>query len=295
MPESKKQLNFFWIAAGIILLFAVLIVLHWSEISTYRQHKIDSLLTLAGQQNNDEAKFSYLQQAQLVDIHDPLAVQALAQFWMSRGEVDKAIEVYRGGIDNPNYTYLGNMALRGQDYTSALRYFQKANGGENSASGLIGESSAYFNLDKITEGCNKALLASKSDLSSESAKDLLKSCVVLGGNNSEASQLANINQLTDRQVAYLLLQAKVYKQAEQKLLALPEKATSDYLVLARLSAARGDIKGAIEFAEKGVALNKADIELNKALIQYYSINGDSQNKTLYQNRLEELQTLESIR
>lgn len=295
MSESKKQLNFFWIAAGIIVLSALLIALHWPEITAWRWHKVDSLLTEAKHQTSDEDRYSYLQQAHLIDGNDPLATQAMAHFWIDRGEIDKAINVYADSIDKPNYVYLGNLALRAQNYAQALQYFQRVNGGESSAAGLVGEAAADFNLEKTADGCTKALQASKSDLSSETAKNLLKSCIILGGSNSEATQLIGSTQLTERQAAYILLDAKIYKQAEQRLASLTDKGTGDYLVLARLAAARGKIADAAKLAEAGIALDKSNIELNKALIQYYSILGDEQKKIIYQNRINELELLQSVR
>ncbi len=295
MPESKKQLNFFWIAAGLILVAALVIALHWPEITAWRWHKVDSLLADAKAEQSAEAQYSYLQQAYLLDSKDPLATEALAQFWIRRGDIDKAIQTYQNSIENPNYVYLGNLALQAQNYPLALQYYKKANGGESSANGLSGEAAADFNLGKIDDGCNKALQASKSDLSSESAKKLLKSCIILGGTSTEATQLIGATQPSDRQAAYILLDAKVYKQAEQKLMSLDSKGSNDYLVLARLTAARGNIAEAAKLAEQGTELDKANIELNKLLVQYYSILGDNAKKQLYQNRLTELETLEAIR
>ncbi len=295
MPESKKQVNFFWIATGIILLTALVITLHWPEITAWRRQKIDSLLTTASQQNSDQSRYSYLQQAQILDSKDPLATQAIAEFWMNRGDVDKAISVYQTGVDTPNYVYLGNLALQAQNYQLALQYFQKANRGDSSANGLIGEAAAYYNLDNITEGCNKAVQASKSNLSSEPAKNLLKSCSILGGDNAEATQLIGTTPLSERQTAYILLDAKVYKEAEQKLTAIQQKTAGDYLVLARLIAARGGIGEAAKLAEEGIALDRSNSQLNKDLVRYYSILGENSKKELYQNRLNQLDTLEQIR
>ncbi len=295
MPEPKKQVNFFWIAAGIILLTALVITLHWPEITAWRQHKVDVLLRSAKEQKTAEARYSYLQQASLIDSHDPLATEAMAQFWLDRGETDKAIAAYQQGIDNPNYVYLGNLALQNQNYPLALQYFKNANGVDSTTSGLVGEAAADFNLNNITDGCNKALQASKSDLSSEQAKNLLKSCILLGGNNTEAAQLVGQSQPSSREVAYILLSSKVYQQAEQKLNSLEEKGTGDYLVLARLAAARGDITTATKLAEQGIELDKANIELNKALVQYYTILGDNTKKDLYQNRLDQLLFLQQIK
>lgn len=295
MPESKRQLSFFWIAAGIILLVALLLALHWPEITSWRQHKIDSLLVTAKEQTSLEARYGYLQQAQLVDSKDPLAAQSMAEFWLERGEVDTAITVYRDSIDNPNYVYLGNLALQAQNYSLALHYFKKANGGDSSANGLAGEAAADFNLGKVGDGCSKALQASKSDLSSEAAKNLVKSCIILGGENTEAAQLVGSTQLSDRQAAYILLDAKVYSQAEQKLAKLEAKATGEYLVLARLAAARGNIVEAAKLAEQGIELDKTNILLNKALVQYYTILVDKSKTEQYQNRLSQLQSLQEVR
>jgi Tfp pilus assembly protein PilF len=87
----------------------------------------------------------------------------------------------------------------------------------------------------------------------------------------------------------------VYKTGEEKLLAVKEKATGDYLVLARLAAARGDIKLAAERAEKGIELDKSNYDLNVALVKYYQILGDKQKEMLYQNRLNELNIIRNIK
>jgi tetratricopeptide (TPR) repeat protein len=296
LKESPKpQVKFFWIAAGLILLAGVLIILHLPEITAWRWHTVDTLISKANAQTDDKAKYSYLQQAVLIGGQDPLATQAMAQFWLGRGEVERAVDVYKQGIDNPNYIYLGNLALQAQNYNQAQTFFAKASRDNQTSASLSGESVALYNQAKITEGCDKAVQASKLDLSSATAKDALTDCVVLGGTNAEAVQLAGTKSVTGREAAYILINSGVYKVGEEKLLAVDKKTTGDYVVLARLAAARGDVQHAVELAEQGIALDKSNYALNAALVNYYSILGNNDKLSLYQHRIDELNIVRSVR
>lgn len=282
-------------ATGIILLVGLLIALYSPEIASWRSKTIDSLIHQAKSQTTDEAKYSYLTQAQLVNNTDPIATQAIAKFWIDRGEVERAIGVYTDAIVNPNYSYLGNLALQAQSYNQALVFFQKANKEDKTSASLSGESAALYNLGKISEGCDKATQASKLDLSSEVAKNALTNCITLGGTSADTVSSSSTNTIADRAAAYTLINSSVFKPGEEKLLAVTTKSVADYLVLARLSAARGDIAQAAQRAEQGIALDKSNIDLNKALVTYYGIMGESQKQSLYQNRLNELIIIRNVK
>lgn len=296
MKESPKpQLNFFWIATSFILLVGVLISLHWPEITNWRTSNIDSLLQKAQNQTNDEARYIYLQQAHLLGSNDALATQAMAEFWLDRGDIQKVISTYQNHINSPNYIYLGNLALQAQSYQQAQGYFARASKDSKTSASLIGEATALYDLDKVGEGCEKATQASKLDLSSQPAKNAITNCITLGGTNSEAAQLAGTKPASEREAAYLLIDSKAYKPGEEKLVAVTEKSITDYLVLARLAAARADTKLAAERAEQGIGLDKSNYDLNVALVQYYQILGNDQKEVLYQNRLNELNIVRSIK
>ena len=265
------------------------------EITAWRQHKIDSLLQTASQQTNDDSKYYFLQQAHLLGGGDPLATQALAQFWQGRGELEKAIGVYQESIDNPNYIYLGNLALQSQNYVLAQNFFERASKDNKTSASLVGESAALYNLGKISDGCERAVQASKLDLGSIAAKNAVINCISLGGTSAEAIALAGPKPVSAREEAYMLINSRIYKQGEEKLIAVKVKSIGDYLVLARLAAARGDIKSAAELAEQGISLDKSNYDLNVELVRYFNILGDKQKVDIYQARLNDLNIVRSVR
>lgn len=99
--SQQARLNFFLIAGGFILLIGLLIALFTPEITSWRLSVVDRLLLQAKMSNNDSQRYSILQQAQLIGYHDPQATEALAQYWLSRGELGQAIATYQAGLPSP--------------------------------------------------------------------------------------------------------------------------------------------------------------------------------------------------
>ncbi len=286
--STKNKLNFFLIAGGFILLFGLLIALFTPNITTWRLSVVDRLLNQAKFEQDDNQRYSLLSQAYLIGLKDPRATEALAQYWLGRGDVNRAISVYRDGLINPNYVALGNLSLRAQNYPKAKEFFYLAlKEGENDE-GLVGLANTEFNLSNIVAGCEAATKATKQNLDSSSAKAAITSCYMLGGTQTESLGNAPQTALSDRQVAYYLISNQVYKPGETKLLAIKDKTVGDWLVLSRLASARGEMSDAITKAEHGIALDSSNVELNKELISLYKITGNNNKAAEYSERLNQL-------
>lgn len=287
--SQQARLNFFLIAGGFILLIGLLIALFTPEITSWRLSVVDRLLLQAKMSNNDSQRYSILQQAQLIGYHDPQATEALAQYWLSRGELGQAIATYQAGIAEPNYTALGDLALQAQDYAKAKVFFEKEGNTVETTASLVGEAKANYNTGNITTGCAKATQAAKLSLENVSAKAAITSCYILGG--SQVENIGNTTQpvMSERQSAYYLINNQVYKPGEAKLLAVKDKSAGDWLVLARLAAARGELQDATQKAEQGIELERSNIELNKELIVLYNLAGNTNKAQEYSVRLQQLQ------
>lgn len=287
MRKPAKRVNFFVYAIGLILLFAVTFVYISPDIQKWRWNLVDRLLSKAESSSEPQVRLGLLQQAMLVGYRDPQATYKLAKFWQDRGELVKAALVYESGIVNPNYSYLADLSLKAQDYSRALKYSQKANREEPTSVGLLAEANAQFNLNKISEGCDLSARALKFNLNNLQAKRALTSCKILSGNPGEG--LVNI-QITraPREDAYLLINNYVFKPGEQKLLEIQDKTANDYLLLAKLSSARGDLDQALERVEQGINLDQSNIELNELAVILYGQKKDQAKAQLYSKRLDQL-------
>jgi tetratricopeptide (TPR) repeat protein len=233
-------------------------------------------------------KYSYLKQANIIGFRDPVASNELAKFWIDRGEYKKAIEVYKSSIEDPNNVALGVLALKARDYELANKYFQIASGQNSTAESNAGEAIALYNLDKISEGCEKSNTAIKLNLNSGLANKAIGSCKILGGVQSDTVINADISSLSERDIGYRLIDSLVFNQGEKKINAIAEKTALDYLMLSRLLASRGEIDGAIMMAEKGIEIDSSITDLYSHAIQLYKLKNNASKITSYQNRVEQL-------
>lgn len=279
----------FWIWAVLLTLVAALLLsVCMPQIQSWQSRVVDKLLNEAQASSSPTTRYSYLQQASIVGYRDPAAIEAMAQFWLGRGEVQRAIGIYETRISEPNYVALGNLALQAQDYSKAQKFFVKAEK-EDSTGAATGLAATYYNQDKPNEACEQSVKAYKLDLQDTTAKNAVVLCVLMNPSFTEAQGLTTQPSLNDREVAYLLLDSKIYKLAEAKLTSLVTKSKDDYLTLARLVAARGEIDQALSFTFAANNLDKSDIPTNQLLVQLYTLKGNIGEAQVYQNRLVQLE------
>lgn len=288
MKNQISKTNFFVYAAILIIIAALLLLTMQPNITAWRRNVVDKLVAQSKASNNDSTKLGLLQQALLIDNTDPVATESLARFWRGRGEDQKALTVYTNHIAKPNYSYLAILALKAQDYNSALRYAQKSNTKDPNTAGLIAEANALYSLGKVSEGCDLAVKATKLDLNNRSAQDAVINCVILGGKPNEPI-LQPSNNLSEREQAYLLINNYVFNKGEEKLLGVKDKTASDYLVLSRLNSARGELDKAIEYTKKGLGLDVSNIALNKQAVELFKLTNNVPELETYTNRLNQLQ------
>jgi tetratricopeptide (TPR) repeat protein len=258
------------------------------SITAWRLSITDRLLDKAKNSQDVQLRYSYLKQANIIGFRDSVASNELAQFWIDRGEYKKAIDVYRSSIKDPNNVALGVLALKARDYELANKYFQTATGQNPTAESNAGEAIALYNLDKISEGCDKSNTAIKLNLNSELANKAIGSCKILGGVQSDTVINADISNLSERDIGYRLVDSLVFNQGEKRINAISEKTALDYLILSRLLASRGEIEGAIIAVEKGIEIDRSIIDLYTHAIKLYELKEDSSKITSYQNRVEQL-------
>lgn len=289
MKKPRTQTSFFILTIALILLAGILIVISIPKITAYRYSIVDRLLTQSQDTNESLFQLSLLEQAHLIGGGDSKATDVLAQFWLTRGEIKRAIDVYETS-SNPDYPKLGSLALSAQNYPLALNLFQKASKKQASADTLTGEAIAFFNQEKVAEGCAKAAQASKLSLQSQSAKNAAIVCQILGGTQTEIISLVGQKPaMSDRESAYFLINNQVYKIGESKLQSVESKTVTDWLVLSRLASAHGDIKLAISSAEEGIGLDRSNTEMNKQLVSLYRLSGDFGRANEYLQRLQQLE------
>lgn len=255
-----------------------MIAVYTPQITNFRNRVVDSLLGKA-QAASETQQPVYLQAAHLVAPGDPAAIEALARYYQKQGNAGAVLDLYERSITHPNQIYLGNLALSLQQYDSALNHFYTASREQQSAASLSGEAQVLFNLDRADQGCEKADTAHKLNLKSTEADGVEAVCALLKSHPTSGS----------RQDAGVLLQNQVARVGEKWLLAANPKTPNDWLNLARLAAARGDIKLAISRAEEGIRLDQASKDLNQALAEYYRMVGNGAQAQKYQQLYDQLQ------
>ena len=165
-------------AIGVILVVAAIWAFSMPAIARYRASLASRLVEQSLAQDDIKQKLSLLEQAHMIDSSSTVATEALVEFWQSRGDTAKAIAAYASS-SQPNYIAMGDLALGAQDYPRALKYFTLASKKQTTAESLVGEATALYNLDKTTEGCKKAVQASKLSLESQPARFWVIPCQML--------------------------------------------------------------------------------------------------------------------
>lgn len=285
-PQNRN--NFVYLSIALIFIAVLLLAVFLPSITAWRIGITDKLLDKAKNSQDVQLKYSYLKQANIIGFRDPAASNELARFWIDRGEYKKAIDVYKNSIENPNNVALGVLALKARDYELAIKYFQTATRENPTAESNAGEAIALYNLDKISEGCDKSNTAIKLNLNSGLANKAIGSCKILGGVQSDTVINADISSLSERDIGYRLIDSLVFNQGEKKINAIAEKTALDYLMLSRLLASRGEIDAAITMAEKGIEIDSSITDLYSHAIKLYELKNNASKITSYQNRVEQL-------
>ena len=292
MKTSKSQNRFTLIAAVVLLISALLIIISIPSINSYRRSIASRLVASSKNQKDIKKQLNLLEQAHLMDSQNTEATDNLVNFWLDRGEVNRAINVYKSS-KNPDYDKIGNLALEAQDYSKALSYFKKSTAGRETSTSLVGESEAQFNLGHNSEGCSKAVSASKLGLSNQAAKSALQVCIILDPTQSEAASLVpKLTMSGDREQGYFLLANKIFKVGESKLSSVSDKSANDWLTLCKLSAARGAIDESIVRCTEGYKLNSSNTLLNSELQKLYDLKSVPSQSNEFANKLKQLQFLD---
>lgn len=286
--QPQNSNNFVYLSITLIFIAVLLFAVFLPSITAWRIGITDKLLDKAKNSQDVQLRYSYLNQANIIGFRDPVASNELARFWIDRGEYKKAIDVYKNSIENPNNVALGVLALKARDYEQANKYFQIATRDNPTAESNAGEAIALYNLDKISEGCDKSNTAIKLNLNSGLANKAIGSCKILGGVQSDTVINADISSLSERDIGYRLIDSLVFNQGEKKINAIAEKTALDYLMLSRLLASRGEIDAAITMAEKGIEIDSSITDLYSHAIKLYELKNNASKITSYQNRVEQL-------
>lgn len=299
--KEKRPRSFFIIGATILAAAAVTIGLLMPNLTSAQQKLADSLIAKA--QRTQEAGDSklyllYLHEAELVSPADPRPRSLHGQYYLAAGDYKKAIDIYQDGGVNPNYAYLGNLALKAQDYSRAARYFDKASREGLKTQGLAGKAISYFNLKKISQGCSLADEAFKLDINNRQASRAKAVCVVLSGGEVEDRslfpELASEQLATKRGRAYFLAGSQVLVAAEAELESSPENTPSDWLFLAKLASSRGEYKKAAADIEQGLKKSPADWELLHAAVDINEVlasKGSGKERQNYQESAQHFRLL----
>ena len=271
--KEKRPRSFFIIGAAILATAAVTIGLFTPNLAAAQRELADHLLSRAKQaqqEGKDKLHLLYLSEAEVASPQDPRARSLHGQYYVARGDYKRGIDIYEGGEVSPNYAYLGNLALKAQNYNQAVRYFDKASREGLKTQGLAGKAISYFNLKKISQGCSLADEAFKLDINNQQASRAKAVCVVLSGGEVEDRslfpELASEQLATKRGRAYFLAGSQVLVAAEAELESSPENTPSDWLFLAKLASSRGEYKKAAADIEQGLKKSPADWELLHAAV-----------------------------
>ena len=279
-----------WLIA-IFLACAVIIALVLPQIVKAKNRYLDQRITeaktaqSAGDFNSAE---SILERANWVSFGDSRVLLALGQIYQTDGNLPAAIQSYDQLPFTTGYTRLGQAALSYQDYKLAQKVYARAVKTWPMAQNYAALASAEYNLGQTKAGCTAAQAAAKASLVNPEAAQAQLVCLLLQGKLDQARQdfptLTASLTSSPRATAYSLVQAGAIKPGEDKLLKVSEKTTGDWLLLARIAAARGDLKTAAARAESGLKLNLADLALNQAASTYYKSLGNQTKADFYRQR-----------
>lgn len=272
MKKIKKQTRgWFAIVASLVLIGGgVAVAVNLPRLISFRNRLVDSFIVRAEQAKRDsrqEQMFSFLALAQSVSFGDGKASSQTSSEYLSIGRYDLAEKtIILSGL-SPNYTYLGNIALRAQHYLAAASYFSIAVREQKNASSLSGLGRAMIGIGQVKDGCAKNNEAIKNDLSDKTAETVAQIC-----------QSLQSDKKSGRELAYKEADVYIYGQAEKTLLAEQNKTARDWLLLAQIAAGRGDSGRAVERIGHAIELDDVDPALTKFALEIYKMRLDHLDK-----------------
>lgn len=231
---------------------------------------------------------SILQRANWVSFGDNQVLLALGQTYQADGNLPAAIHAYDQLPFTTGYSRLGRAALSYQDYKRAQSTYIKAVDTWPTAENYAALAISEYNIGRVKAGCEAAQVAAKASLANPDASQAQLACLLLEDKFDQARQdfpaLTSTLSNSPRAIAYALVKAGVVKPGEDKLLKINIKTTGDWLLLARIAAARGELKTAVARTEAGLKLNTADLALNQAAASYYATLDNQAKATFYRQR-----------
>lgn len=298
MP-SLRLAKAFYSRSGLTIIFVSIAVLAAISLPLFlraRTHFVDKYLEQAKKAeaaNNPSLVIGTLEQANALSFGDSRPLFELAAYYRSFNRPELAVVLYKRIPFNKAYQELGTTAIQMQDYTLASQTYDRAVKKEPTAENYGNLAVAQFNLGLTERGCSSADKALKSDLKNELAIATKQVCDVL--TVGDKARLAELHHElpkefyeTDRGVAYFLIKHRIMRVAEQKLINANEKASTDWLLLARIAGERRDYNTGIKNALEGIKLDKTNVELNKTLAQYYAAIGNQDDSKRYQDLVKDL-------
>lgn len=290
--QTKSNLPFKLIAAITFGLASICIVVALPSVLSWRDKQVATLITKSQAASSPAVREEYLREAMILGRGGDAAPRALVDYYLSLGRYDKAWRVLNTWPLKPNYTRLGDYALRAQDYAAAQRFYARAIDQKGTAEAYVGLAAALFNKQDNANGCANAAKANKLDLANPAAQQMAVICILLNPKQTTL-QTANYPQgqspqlQTDRGVGQFLLANRIYAAGEKRLSASTPKSADDWLALALLANARGDYNLSVERGERGIALDRSNTGLNTLLAQTYRTLARDKAE-LYEARLKAL-------
>lgn len=276
--KPASQISFRLIAVVVVMGLALLIGTYWPMLKDLQDNQSDRVLALAANSDNQQ-KLTLLEQAFLLNPGDPRVTEALAGYYKSEGEYDKAFETYERSRAGINYVYLGRLAMKTGQYEQAKIYFSKAVSQEESAESLSGLAMANFALNNTKQGCEEASKAERLNLSSPSAKEASEICKIL----------QNTSKLPKRVQIYKLAEAYIYDQALSQFEAYNPKGTGDWVAMAQIYQNKNQKQKALEAIKSGIAQDPTSVDLMQRATALLNSMGRGVEAEIYKPRLQELE------
>jgi tetratricopeptide (TPR) repeat protein len=267
------------------------------QVLDWRDQQANALITKSKLASSAAQREEYLSQAAIVGWGGVDAPRAQADYFASIGRFDKAWRALQSWPLTPNYSQLGDYALRAQEYNAAQRFYARAIAQKSTTEAYVGLAAALLNKGDYKNGCANATKATKLNLDSSAAQQIAVACIVLQPKQTSLQPgnypLLQSPQLqTERGVGQFLIANRVYSEGEKRLLAAPKKSASDWLLLAQLASSRGDYTRAAERGEEGIKLDRSNADLNALLAQTYRTLGESK-ADLYEARFKALPSVKA--
>ncbi len=261
------------VTAGLIIAVSI------PTIQSWQTAQIDKLLAEAYQSKEPASKQAKLEQAATIGINDPVAIEALANSYWQIGEYNKAIGTYQSSWTGINDIYLGTASLKSSQPQLAKSFFSNSDKAGESAESQAGLASVAYIEKRVDEGCNHADRAAKLNLSSAVANQAVQVCSVLNATST----------LAEKEQTYLLINNYIYDLGLDRLEAVANKSSTDWLLLAVTYASRGELEKAENTVQSGLVQSPSNQTLLRLAIKLKDANGKAGENSTYQNRLEDLQ------